>query len=77
MLLTIFLDTEKLKKDYYNVRLNKNLHTCGQILENFFALQIYARINNNRNIAENFVLFEYFLPRIVLHALKNDSMIVP
>ena len=77
MLLTIFLDTEKIKRDYPNVRLNTNPCTCGQILENFFALQIYARSNNNRNIAENFVLFEYFLPRIALQALKNDSMIVP
>lgn len=76
MLLTIFMDTERLKKNYFNIHLNENPCTCGQILENFVKLQIYDKNIQDGNIAENYVLFEYFLPEIALHAFKNDSMIV-
>jgi WD40 repeat protein len=71
MLLNIFTDT-KTSKSGLRVRLNENPENCGQILENFFQLQIH-KIGE---LATNHILFQYLLPEIAFLMVKNDSMVI-
>lgn len=71
MLLNVFTDTETSKSGLH-VRLNENPENCGQILENFFQLQIH-KIGE---LTTNKILFQYLLPEIAFLMVKNDSMII-
>ena len=71
MLLNIFTDTET-SKSGLQVKLNENPENCGQILENFFQLQIH-KIGE---LATNQILVQYLLPEIAFLMVKNDSMII-
>ena len=71
MMLKIFTDTEKNKRAE-RFRLNEHPENCGQILENFFQLQIHK----SGDPTQNKILFQYLLPELALIMVKNDSMII-